>query len=160
MEGLPRQRTPEPGAGSGPTDTNVMDADLTDADLMDADLTDAGPTGAGSAAGPSPDPEGVAGQGVATRLTALQVIAGDEPRVRAIRFDQPLQEGAAARLGWADPEIEHRLERAAQQAREQAQSLGYAAGWAQGRQAAAERERLEAAEREVAAAQALQDERI
>lgn len=76
------------------------------------------------------------------------------PQVRAVRFDRPLDGPGASREvtpGWGDPQIDALIARAAEDARTQALAEGYAAGWAQGRRAAAEREQVEVAEREVAA---------
>ena len=85
--------------------------------------------------------------------------AGNGPRdpaaVRVVRFDRPLRSEAES-LGWADPRIRQRIQDAAEQAREEAYALGYSAGWAQGRQAAAEQARQEEAERARVAARALQ----
>ncbi len=69
-----------------------------------------------------------------------------------MNFDRPLGGDA---LGWADPAVEQRIAAAATRAEEQARSLGYAAGWAQGRRAAAERESAERAERQRQSATAL-----
>jgi flagellar assembly protein FliH len=62
---------------------------------------------------------------------------------RSVRFDRPLVENP----GWADPELSRQVAQAARQARGQALAEGYAAGWTQGRRAAAEREQQEVAER-------------
>jgi len=72
------------------------------------------------------------------------VTTGDEATgARAVRFDRPLVEQA----GWADPRIGRQIAAAARSAREQGLAEGYAAGWAQGRRAATEREAAESAER-------------
>lgn len=81
-------------------------------------------------------------------------VSGDE--VRVVRFDRPLRTGADS-VGWGDPQIRHRIEKAAQEAREEAYSLGYAAGWAQGRRAAAEQAKVDEAERAAATARELQE---
>lgn len=62
---------------------------------------------------------------------------------RPVRFDRPLVE----QPGWADPRIDRQVAEAARAAREQGLAEGYATGWAQGRRAAAEREKAETAER-------------
>jgi flagellar assembly protein FliH len=75
--------------------------------------------------------------------------------VRVVRFDRPLRTGADS-VGWGDPEIKQRIERAAQEARQESYSLGYAAGWAQGRRAAAEQAKVDEVERAEATARELQ----
>lgn len=75
--------------------------------------------------------------------------------MRTVHFDRPL---AGDELGWADPVVAQRINEAARAAREQAHSLGYAAGWAEGRKAAAEREQAEQAERELRHAEELQEQ--
>jgi flagellar assembly protein FliH len=62
-----------------------------------------------------------------------------------VSFDRPLQRHE---LGWADPQVADRIAEVERTARERAHSLGYAAGWAEGRKAAAERERHDRSERE------------
>jgi flagellar assembly protein FliH len=62
---------------------------------------------------------------------------------RSVRFDRPLVDQPA----WADPRMARQLAEVSRAAREQGLAEGYAAGWAQGRRAAAEAERREAAER-------------
>lgn len=78
-------------------------------------------------------------------------------RVTVARFDRPLSRSGTGDhgVGWADPAVEERIARAEQRACEHARSLGYAAGWAQGRQAAAEQERIAAQRREQEAAEAM-----
>ena len=61
----------------------------------------------------------------------------------AVRFDRPLVE----QPGWADPRIGRQIAEVSRSARAQALAEGYAAGWAQGRRAATEREVVEIAER-------------
>jgi flagellar assembly protein FliH len=56
------------------------------------------------------------------------------PSVTPARMDRPLRTFGGR---WVDPDAEHRIGQAAEVAREQARAQGYAAGWAQGRQAAA-----------------------
>jgi flagellar assembly protein FliH len=63
--------------------------------------------------------------------------------VTAIRFDRPLVEHP----GWADPRIARQIAEVTRAARERGTAEGYAAGWAQGRRAATEREVAELAER-------------
>lgn len=63
--------------------------------------------------------------------------------VRAVRFDRPLVDLPS----WADPRLARQLAEATRAARAQGLAQGYAAGWAQGRQAAAEAERTDAATR-------------
>jgi len=105
-----------------------------------------------------PDPDtATATAGIAT---AARTGAGDAPVIRVVSFDRPLQAGAARNLGWADPVVEQRIDEAIRRAREQAHSLGYAAGWAQGQKAAAEREQADRLQRIAEAAEALQDQRI
>jgi flagellar assembly protein FliH len=65
------------------------------------------------------------------------------PDVRPVRFDRPLVDLAS----WADPRLARQIAEEARAAREQALAEGYAAGWAQGRRAAAEAERADAAAR-------------
>jgi flagellar assembly protein FliH len=68
-----------------------------------------------------------------------------DPTVRPARFDRPLAHGmSGAGSSWGDPRIDLIVARAAEEAREAARGSGYAVGWAQGRQAAAEAERVEA----------------
>jgi flagellar assembly protein FliH len=72
------------------------------------------------------------------------VTSGEEAEsAQPVRFDRPLIE----QPGWADPRISRQIAEAARAARQQGLAEGYAAGWAQGRRAAAEREAAEAAER-------------
>jgi flagellar assembly protein FliH len=65
-----------------------------------------------------------------------------EPDMTLARFDTPLGAGpfgkAQPALGWAHPEVQRQIADASEKARGQARSLGYAAGWAEGRRAAAE----------------------
>jgi flagellar assembly protein FliH len=56
--------------------------------------------------------------------------------VRPARLDRPLREGGAIDPAYTDPALEEMVRVAAEQARESARAEGYAAGWAQGRQAA------------------------
>jgi flagellar assembly protein FliH len=85
----------------------------------------------------------------------------DTPQVRVVRFDRPLRTEAES-IAWADPRIKQRIDDAARRAREEASTLGYAAGWAQGRQAAAEQARRDDEARAAVAARALleQGERV
>jgi flagellar assembly protein FliH len=74
---------------------------------------------------------------------------GELDDVRTVRFDRPLVDLPS----WADPRLARQLADAARTARERGLAEGYAAGWAQGRRAAAETARAEAtarAEREKA----------
>ncbi len=66
-----------------------------------------------------------------------------DPQPRPARFDRQLN----GVLGWADPLVERRIAEATQRAVADARSLGYAAGWAQGRQEAAQHEAAERVER-------------
>jgi flagellar assembly protein FliH len=79
----------------------------------------------------------------------------DQGDVRVVDFDRPLQRHE---LGWADPRVAERIADIEKSARERAHSLGYAAGWAEGRKAAAERESNERAERERRHREQLQDQ--
>jgi flagellar assembly protein FliH len=63
-----------------------------------------------------------------------------------VDFDRPLQRHE---LGWADPRVAERIADIEKFTRERAHSLGYAAGWAEGRKAAAEREQQERSDREM-----------
>jgi flagellar assembly protein FliH len=63
--------------------------------------------------------------------------------LREIRFDRPLVDQPA----WADPRMGRQLAEATRIAHERGMAAGYAAGWAQGRRAAAEAAKVEAAER-------------
>jgi len=76
--------------------------------------------------------------------------AGATSAVRPARLDRPLKQGSLE-AGFSDPHLEERVAQAAAQAREAAQAQGYAAGWTQGRQAAAAEAQLAAvrAEREL-----------
>jgi flagellar assembly protein FliH len=74
--------------------------------------------------------------------------------VRPARLDRPLQQGALD-PGYSDPRLEQMIREATEQAREAAQAQGYAAGWMQGRQAAAAEAQVQAA----AAAAQLERER-
>ncbi len=60
--------------------------------------------------------------------------SSSDPEVTPARLDRPLRTFGGR---WVDPDAEHRIGQAAELAREQARAQGYAAGWAQGRQAAA-----------------------
>jgi flagellar assembly protein FliH len=71
----------------------------------------------------------------------------DADGARAVRFDRPLLDLHS----WADPRLARDLAEVSRAAREQGLAEGYAAGWAQGRRAAAETERTEATRREQAA---------
>ncbi len=64
--------------------------------------------------------------------------------VRPARLDRPLQQGILD-PGYSDPHLEQVIRDAAEQAREAARAQGYAAGWTQGRQAAAAEAKLQAA---------------
>lgn len=81
--------------------------------------------------------------------TPIVMNGADVGEVRAVRFDRPLVDVH----GWADPRLTRQIADVSRAAREQALAAGYAAGWAQGRRAAAEREAEEVvarAEREEA----------
>jgi flagellar assembly protein FliH len=70
--------------------------------------------------------------------------------VRTVRFDRPLVDHP----GWADPRLARQVAQATGRARELAVAEGYAAGWAQGRRAAAkaaQEETTQRADREEAA---------
>jgi flagellar assembly protein FliH len=69
-------------------------------------------------------------------VTPAEPVAA-EPVVVPARLDRPLNAGAIGH-GWAHPQIEQQIARARADAAESARSEGYAAGWAQGRRAAAE----------------------
>jgi flagellar assembly protein FliH len=73
----------------------------------------------------------------------------DPAGVRSVRFDRPLTgaAGAAAGTGWGDARLDAALTEAVEAARAEGMARGWAAGWAAGREAAAEREAAEAAER-------------
>lgn len=64
------------------------------------------------------------------------VIVGAGARVRPARLDVPLRRSALG-PAYADPVLENLVAGAAERAREDARAQGYAAGWSQGRQAAA-----------------------
>jgi flagellar assembly protein FliH len=63
--------------------------------------------------------------------------SSDAPEVLTARLDRPLAAGAIGH-GWAHPAIAEQIAKVRQAAAEAARSEGYAAGWAQGRRAAAE----------------------
>jgi flagellar assembly protein FliH len=81
--------------------------------------------------------------------------AGQQDGVRPVNFDRPL---SGHELGWADPVVAQRIAEERRAARAQAHSLGYAAGWAEGRRAAARAEQDERAERERRNAEALAEQ--
>lgn len=93
-------------------------------------------------------PSWTAGLGPANDLAPDGPIRGaqEQDDVRAVSFDRPLQRHE---LGWADPRVAERIASVEKSARERAHSLGYAAGWAEGRKAAAEQERHDRSEREL-----------
>jgi flagellar assembly protein FliH len=73
-----------------------------------------------------------------------QVRSGDQvDGAAAVRFDRPLVE----QPGWADQRVARQIAEVSRAAREQGLAEGYAAGWAQGRRAATEREEAERAGR-------------
>jgi flagellar assembly protein FliH len=79
-----------------------------------------------------------------TTLRAPVITSGVEADgARAVRFDRPLLDLAS----WGDPRLARHIAEATRAGREQGIAAGYAAGWAQGRRAAAESQRVEAAER-------------
>ncbi|MDQ1287675.1 MAG: flagellar assembly protein FliH [Actinomycetota bacterium] len=66
---------------------------------------------------------------------------GDDARAaRPVSFDRPLVEMP----GWADSRLARHIAEISSAARQQGLAEGYAAGWAEGRRAAAEREAVEA----------------
>jgi len=82
--------------------------------------------------------------------------------VTPARMDRPLRTFGGR---WVDPDAEHRIGQAAELAREQARAQGYAAGWAQGRQAAAaaaaeEQQRRAAADEQTAQQQVARFETV
>jgi flagellar assembly protein FliH len=77
-------------------------------------------------------------------MQARPVTTGPEAdAARAVSFDRPLVELP----GWGDPRLARQVAKATRAGREQGRAEGYAIGWAEGRRAAAERERQEAAQR-------------
>jgi flagellar assembly protein FliH len=75
------------------------------------------------------------------------------PEIRPARFDRPLSGPQAARFGaaWGDPALDAQIAEAVAEGRRQGLAHGFAAGWAAGRQAAAEREAVDAVARAEAA---------
>ena len=67
-------------------------------------------------------------------------VAGPDRQIRPARLDRQLQRGAVD-PGYSDRRLEEVVARAAEAARETARAEGYAAGWAEGRRAAAEQAR-------------------
>jgi flagellar assembly protein FliH len=93
--------------------------------------------------------------------TELPVVT-DVARIRPAKFDRPLAGPHAARLGaaWGDPALDAQIAEAVAEGRRTAMAQGFAAGWAAGRRAAAEREALDAVTRAKAAeAERLQERR-
>ena len=74
--------------------------------------------------------------------------------VQPARFDRQLDEFGGS---WIDAAAQHRIGRVAERARQQALSAGYAAGWAQGRQAAAAAAETERAEQQAVAERQLRE---
>ncbi|MBT0771414.1 hypothetical protein KIH74_20925 [Kineosporia sp. J2-2] len=76
---------------------------------------------------------------MALRSVSSPVLSSDEARaaVRPAQLDRPLHRGTPG-AQFSDPKLEQAVRAAADQARTDAQAQGYLAGWAQGRQAAAE----------------------
>jgi flagellar assembly protein FliH len=84
-------------------------------------------------------------------------VADGDRVVRPARLDRQLRSGAID-PGYADTRLEEIVSRAAEAARETARAEGYAAGWSEGRQAAAEQARQQQARlAEQAAARLEQD---
>ena len=85
--------------------------------------------------------------------SSTEPLPPDPTAVRPARFDRPLSGPQAARLGagWGDPALDAQLAEAVDEGRRQGLAQGYAAGWTAGRQAAADREAVEAAARARAA---------
>src|SRR4051794_26536685 len=84
----------------------------------------------------------------------------EAPQVRPARFDRPLSGPEAARVGagWGDPALDAQIAEAVAEGRRHGLAQGFAAGWAWGRRAAAEREAVDAAARaEAAEAERLQE---
>jgi flagellar assembly protein FliH len=78
-------------------------------------------------------------------MRAPVVTSGQEAdAAAAVSFDRPLVELP----GWGDPRVARQVAEAARAARQQGLAQGYAAGWAQGRRAAAAQAEAEAVERQ------------
>lgn len=108
------------------------------------------------ASDPAPAPVPAAAPAPAS-VTASVTASAAEPSVgfRPARLDRPIGRRLLA-PGYADPALESMVAAAAGKAQEAARAHGYAAGWAQGRQAAAEQA---AAEQQARTARLEQDRR-
>lgn len=107
---------------------------------------------AAGAGGTAPEGGGAARSAASTAVridpagtvrTSGPVVAAPDgaPQVQPAQFGTPLGQGPFAKarpsLGWAHPDVQRQITRESERARAQARSLGYAAGWAEGRRAAA-----------------------